>query len=80
MASASNTSPLATVPLLFFACRNPIAVFFLPSVDPIILHGRRGQPRQARGGGNPERKYADEPASPTHEVRLTFLVYDDEQF
>ena len=78
MASASNTSPLATVPLLFSACQNPVAVFFLPSVDPIILHGRLGQPRQARGGGNPGGEHADEPASPTHEVRLTFLVYDDE--
>ena len=80
MASASNTSPLATIPLLFSAYRNPIAVFLLPFVDPIILHGRRRQPRQAHDGGNPGREHADEPASSTHEVRLTFLVYDDEQF
>ena len=80
MASASNTSPLTTVPFLFSAYQNPIAVFFLPSVDLIILHGRRGQPRQASSGGDPGEEHADEPASPTHEVRLTFLVYDDEQF
>ena len=80
MASASNTSPFTTIPLLSSAYRNPITVFFLPSVDPIILHGRLGQPRQARGGGNPGGEHADEPASPTHEVRLTFLVYDEEQF
>ena len=80
MASASNTSPLATVPLLFFAYQNLVAVFFLPSIDLIILHGRQGQPRQAHGGGNPRGEHANEPASPTHEVRLTFLVYDDELF
>ena len=80
MASASNTSPLATVPLLFSARRNPVAVFFLPSVDPVILHGRRGQPRQAHGGGDPGGDHADEPASLTHEVRLTFPIYDDELF
>ena len=78
MASASNTSPLATVPLLFSTYQNPIAVFFLLSVDPIILHGRRGQPRQARSGGDPRGDHADEPASPMHEVRSTFLIYDDE--
>jgi len=80
MVLALNTSPLAIVPLLFFAYQNPIAVFLLPFVDPIILHGRRRQSRQARGGGNPGGKYADEPTPPMHEVRLTFLVYDDEQF
>ena len=80
MASASNTSPLATVPLLFPACRNPVAVLLLSFVDLIILHGRQRQPRQARGGGNPGGEHADEPVSPTHEVRLTFFVYDDEQF
>ena len=78
MASASNTSPLATIPLLFSTYRNPVAVSFLPSIDPIILHGWRGQPWQACGEGNPGGEHADEPASPTHEVRLTFLVYDDE--
>ena len=54
--------------------------FPLRFIDLIILHGRRRQLRQALCGGNPGGEYADEPASPTHEVRLTFLVYDDEQF
>ena len=58
----------------------PYSGFPLRFIDLIILHGRRRQPRQACGGGNPEREHADEPASPTHVVRLTFLVYDDEQF
>ena len=80
MASALNTSPFATIPLLLSACQNPVAVFFLPSIGPIILHGRRGQSRQARGRGNPGGEHADELASPTHEVRLTFPVYDDELF
>ena len=80
MVLALNISPLATVPLLFFACQNSVAVFLLPFVDLIILHGRRRQPRQVRGGENPGGEYVDEPASPTHEVRLAFLVYEDEQF
>ena len=77
MALALNTSPLATVPLLFSACRNLIAVFFLSSIDPIIFHGRRGQ---ARYGGDLGGEHADEPASPTYEVRLTLPIYDDELF
>ena len=76
-ALASNTSLSAT---LSSACKNPTAVPFLFSVDPIILHGRRGQPRQARGGGNPEGEHADELASPTHEVRLVTSVHDDDLF
>ena len=78
MALASNTSPLAIVPLLLSTCQNPIAVFFLPSIDPIILHGRRGQPRQARGGGDLEGEHANEPASPTHEVRLMTSAHGDD--
>ena len=77
MVSALNISPLATVPLHFSAFQNPIAVFF-PSVDPIIHHGRRGQLRQALGGGDPGGEHANEPASPTHEVRLTSSAYSND--
>ena len=58
--------------------RNPVAVFLLPLVDPIILHGRRRQPRQACGGGNPGREHADEPASPMHEVRVMTSAHGDD--
>lgn len=78
-ASTSNTSPLATVPLHFSIFQNPIAIP-LPSYRSNQIHGRRGSPRQASGGGDPGGGYADEPASPMHEVRLTFLICDDEQF
>ena len=56
---------------------NPIAGFS-PTNRSKQLHGQRGQPRQACGGGDSVGEHVGEPAPPTHEVRLMFSAHGDD--
>lgn len=54
--------------------------FLPPSHRSNHPYGRRGQPRQARGGGGSEGEPTDEPAPPPYEVRSTSSAYGNELF